>query len=283
MTPFVRGRSKLKAPAPRPRSRTSAGRCRARAGARPRATTRARGASAPRRRGPSPSSACPAGGAAPPVAALRGRDLLGRDGLRELRDLAGEEVAHALLLAPDPLRELRGLPVAHDLGEVLDRGVRRDLLGLILELRLGVLQEPLLLAGSAKHVNRALERGNALARNGNRPGDALGHRVGAGHVHVARLAAELLDAAFDVARVRLRLTQVLLEAAAVGRARGHRDVGLERRLLLLLLPVGLVQELDQLQVLGLYVRHAELPLPCVSLAIRVPVSRTRTRRTHSAR
>src|SRR5436309_328887 len=143
MTPLVRGRSKLKTPAgsfpkgpvpvvspidgtnlaPRPRSRTSAGRCRAGAAARPRAATRARRTSASRRRRPPPSSACPAGGAAPPVAALRGRDLLGRDGLRELRDLAGEEVAHALLLAPDPLRELRGLPVAHDLGEVLDRDV----------------------------------------------------------------------------------------------------------------------------------------------------------------
>ena len=72
-----------------------------------------------------------------------------------------------------------------------------------------------------------------------------------GHLHVGGLSAELLDPALDVARVRLRFAQVLLQALPVRRARRHRDVRLERGLELLLLAVRLVEVLDELQILGL--------------------------------
>src|SRR5436190_16530478 len=48
----------------------------------------------------------------------------------------------------------------------------------------------------------------------------------------------------------LRLLEVLAQAPLVRRARGHRDVRLERGLELLLLAVGLVEVLDQLRVAG---------------------------------
>ena len=162
---------------------------------------------------------------------------------------------------------------------MLDRRVGGDLLRLVLELRLGVLQELLLLARAAQHVHRALKRGHAPARELDGARDRLRHRVGTGHLHVGGLSTELLDPALDVARVRLRLAQVLFEALPVRRARGHRDVRLERGLELLLLAVRLVEVLDELQILGLYVSHAELPLPLgCRLQIRVPGVLTQTAR-----
>jgi hypothetical protein len=100
-------------------------------------------------------------------------------------------------------------------------------------------------------VHRALrERGRAVRHVLHGLGRSA-HRVGAGHVHGLRRAAELLDPTLDLTSVSLRLLQVLLEALLVGRARGHRDVRLERGLELLLLAVRLVEVLDELQVLGL--------------------------------
>src|SRR5205085_8645933 len=107
-----------------------------------------------RRRAPSPGAA---------AAALGRGDLLLRDGLGELRDQLAEVVAHALLLAADRLRDLGRLLVADERGQGLDREVRRDLLGLVLELRLGVLQKLFLLTGAAQHVQRTLrESGRAV-------------------------------------------------------------------------------------------------------------------------
>ena len=79
-----------------------------------------------------------------------------------------------------------------------------------------------------------------------------------------RLAAELLDAALHLAGVALRLGQVLLQALAVRRHLGHRDMGLECLLELALLRVRLVQILDQLRIARIYIWHGcLLPVVCV--------------------
>ena len=140
--------------------------------------------------------------------------------------------------------------------ERLDARVEPDLLELVVVLGPGVLQHLLGLARAAERVERALRRGHGLAGHGRQPGGRLGD-----HVRAARdraglgLAAELLDAALDLAGVALGLLQMLLQALLVGRLRGHGDVGLERCLELLLLAIGLVQVLDQLRVPGVDIRH----------------------------
>jgi hypothetical protein len=75
----------------------------------------------------------------------------------------------------------------------------------------GVLQHLLRLARPAQRVHGALRRGDRLARHGRQPRGRLGE-----HVRATRdrpgvgLAAELLDATLDFARVTLRLAQVFL-------------------------------------------------------------------------
>src|SRR5206468_2349983 len=112
------------------------------------AAARARGARAapPRARG------APAAAARAP---LRRRDLLGRHGLRELRNQLPEEVAHALLLTTDGARELRRLLVVDGLGERLDAPL--DLAAVILGL-LEMLLEALLVRRTSGHRDVRLER-----------------------------------------------------------------------------------------------------------------------------
>ena len=112
-----------------------------------------------------------------------------------------------------------------------------------------------MLAGAAQDVDGALHRREPP------PGEVGGARGGPlhglrpWHVHLLGLSAERPDAPLHVAPVRLGLAQVLLETLLVRRAAGHPDVRLERRLELLLLPVRLVQILDQLDVAGLQLWH----------------------------
>jgi hypothetical protein len=90
-----------------------------------------------------------------------------------------------------------------------------------------------------------------------------GHRVGAGKLHRLRRATQRLDALADLAGVVLRLLEVLLQALLVRRAGGHLDVRGQRGLQLLLLPVRLVQVLDELYVfcLEVFFRHVSGPFP----------------------
>src|SRR2546421_3790977 len=169
-------------------------------------------------------------------APLRRPDLGLRDGAGQLWGEALEGAPHALLVAADGPRELCGVPVPDGLGQRLDRRVGRDLLCLLGVLRLRVLELALRLARAANRVERALRERDRFGRRRLHRGGELGRPV----------AAELLDAPLDVASVALGLLQVLLEALLVRRARGERDVRLERGLELLLLRVGLVEVLDQL-------------------------------------
>src|SRR6202012_5707830 len=88
-------------------------------------------------------------------AALAGRDLLDRRRGGELTDLGLEEFRHPLLLFADVAGEFRRLGVADFGREDLQRQVGRDLLVLGGELRLGVLQQLLLLAVATDRVQRA--------------------------------------------------------------------------------------------------------------------------------
>jgi len=83
-------------------------------------------------------------------------------------------------------------------------------------------------------------------------GEPVAHDVGAGNVDRLGLAAELLDAALQLTRVRLRLLQVLLEALLVRGRLGHLDVQRKRGLQLLLLAVRLIEPLNQLRVTGVH-------------------------------
>ena len=94
-------------------------------------------------------------------------------------DLLLEELRHALLLAADAARELRGVLVADRLRERLDAGVDRDLLELVVVLGPGVLQHLLGLARAAQRVERALRRGHGLAGHRREPVAASAtHRAG---------------------------------------------------------------------------------------------------------
>jgi hypothetical protein len=75
----------------------------------------------------------------------------------------------------------------------------------------GVLQHLLRLARPAERVQRALGRGDRLARDGGQAGRRLRDDVRAARDRTRLgLAAELLDATLDFARVTLRLAQVFL-------------------------------------------------------------------------
>jgi hypothetical protein len=115
---------------------------------------------------------------------------------------------------------------------------------LVPELRLGVLEHLLVLARAAERVQRTLRGRHGLAGGGGHRGGGVADRAGRGHG--LGLAAELLDAPLDPARVRLGLTEVLLQALLVRRLGGHPDVRLKRRLELPFLSVRLVEVLDQL-------------------------------------
>jgi hypothetical protein len=117
-----------------------------------------------------------------------------------------------------------------------------------------VLQHLLGLAGAAQRVQRPLGRRDRLAGERRKAGGRLGHGTRRDRPGL-RLAAELLDAPLDLARVSLRLPQMLLKALLVGRLRRHGNVSFECCLELLLLAVRLVQVLDQLRVPGVGVRH----------------------------
>jgi hypothetical protein len=133
---------------------------------------------------------------------------------------------------------------------------------LVGELRPSVLPHLLGRTRSAQRVQRSLGRRDCLAREGS--GGAGGarqssrparHRAGVG------LTAELLDATLNLARVVLRLLQVILKPLPVSILRRHRDVRLERGLELLLLAVRLVEVLDQFRVPGVGIRHRSSCLP----------------------
>jgi hypothetical protein len=115
---------------------------------------------------------------------------------------------------------------------------------LVPELRLGVLEHLFVLTGAAEGVQRALRRRHGLGGRGGHRGGGVADRAGCRHG--LGLAAELLDAPLDLARVRLGLAEVLLQALLVRRLGGHPDVRLKRRLELPLLSVRLVEVLDQL-------------------------------------
>ncbi|HEX8855693.1 MAG TPA: hypothetical protein VF752_08825 [Thermoleophilaceae bacterium] len=130
---------------------------------------------------------------------------------------------------------------------------------LVLVLVARVLEHLLLLARASHCVQRTLrERGGAVGHLLNRRGSLLGD-IGTGDIHRLGFSAECLDAPLQLARVALRLAQVLLEALLVRRARCHRDVRLQRRLELLLFPVRLVEVLNQLRVSGIHFRHTTVP------------------------
>jgi hypothetical protein len=119
-----------------------------------------------------------------------------------------------------------------------------------------VLQHLLGLAGAAQRVQRPLSRRDRLARQRGEACGGLGHHLRTTRDRPGlRRSAELLDAPLDLARVSLRLAQMLLKALLVGRLRRHGNVSLECCLELLLLAVRLVQVLDQLRVPGVGVRH----------------------------
>jgi hypothetical protein len=122
------------------------------------------------------------------------------------------------------------------------------------ELGASVLQHLLGLAGAAQRVQRPLSRRDRLAGQRGQACGGFGHGTRRDRPGL-RLAAELLDATFDLASVSLRLAQMLLKALLVGRLRSHGDVSLERCLELLFLAVRLIQVLDQLRVPGVDVRH----------------------------
>jgi hypothetical protein len=84
----------------------------------------------------------------------------------------------------------------------------RDLLSLLVVLRLGVLQHLLGLARATQRVEGTLRQRSSAARDVRR---GCGHGLGARQVRAGlRRAAELLDAALQLLGVILRLTQVLL-------------------------------------------------------------------------
>src|SRR5437763_4018580 len=220
------------------RARAAAASRSGRAGAARRRAPRARRGRRRRR----PPARSRRGAATARAGALRRWDLRRGHGLRELRNQPLEEAGHALLLAPDALGELGRVLIAYRGGERLDRRVRGDLLGLVLELGLGVLQELLLLAGTTRDVQWPSRQRRRLVGRGLERVRRRHHAVATG------LAAELLDAPLDVARVRLRLLEMRLEPLLVRRPRGHRDVRLECGLQLLLLAISLVEVLHELGV-----------------------------------
>jgi len=123
------------------------------------------------------------------------------------------------------------------------------------ELVLCVLQALLRVGGAAHGLRDALRLRDRTARDVRDRGDARSERVGAGQVERLGLAAKLLDATLELARVTLRLLEVLLEALLVRRRLGQLDVQGERRLQLLLLAVRLIEPLNQLRVTGVEICH----------------------------
>jgi hypothetical protein len=137
-----------------------------------------------------------------------------------------------------------------------------DLGRLLGELGAGVLELPLALAGAAHGVQRALGQRGALHHGFlDLPGRAV-HDAGAGDGdrYGVGLAAQLLDAALDLASVALGLAQVLTKALLVVRLGGHPDVRLEGRFQLLLLAECLIEVLDELCLTGSQFGHLGPPL-----------------------
>jgi hypothetical protein len=129
-------------------------------------------------------------------------------------------------------------------------------------LGLGVLQHLLGLAGAPEGMQRALSRGDRLARDrGRRRGGSGEHLGAARHGAGLGLSAELPDATLNLASVVLGLLQVVPKTPLVGRLRRHGDMSLERGLELPLLAVRLVEVLDQFCVPGVGVRHLSGFLP----------------------
>jgi len=123
------------------------------------------------------------------------------------------------------------------------------------ELVLRVLQALLGVGGAARRLHDALRLRDRAAGDVGDGGDPAADDVRARHVDGLGLAAELLDAPLELARVALRLLEVLLQALLVRRRLSELDVQGERGLELLLLAVCLVEPLDQLRVTGVEICH----------------------------
>src|SRR4051794_6892407 len=230
---------------------------RARAGARPRAGARARAAgrraraagcrargARRRARAAGRRAGAPAGGPRRPARRLRRRagrltdgvggpgrrgvergtslDVRAGDRVGQLRDLLVQQpVEHALLVREDVLRELRGLAVAVRGGEPLDRGVRRDLERLGRAVVLGVLEDLLLAARPAHHVEGRLAEGERLADDGLGQADPGQQRVAAG------LGVKRVGALAHTVGVAAGLLEMLLDGGAGAAPGRHRDLALQ--------------------------------------------------------
>jgi hypothetical protein len=129
-------------------------------------------------------------------------------------------------------------------------------------LGLGVLQHLLLLAAAADHVQRALRRRHRLRDHG---------------LHGVSAAAEFPDPALECFGVGFGLPQMVFQALFVDRLGRHRDMGLQGRLQLPLLAVGLVHVLDELCVALVRVTHG-CRLPSIVTRSRYPQRKRRNGR-----
>jgi hypothetical protein len=109
-------------------------------------------------------------------------------GSGELGQLAHDPLEHLLLVGADRGGQLRRLLVADERGELLDRGVGRDLQRLGGAGVLGVLEHLLLAAGAAQEIERGLAQRERLRDSGLGQIDDRRQRIGAAAESSARAA-----------------------------------------------------------------------------------------------
>src|SRR3954451_12035181 len=146
-------------------------------------------------------------------------DVGADDGLGELGQLTHDALEHLLLVLADRGRQFRGLPVADQARELLQRRVGRDLQRLGSAGVLGVLEHLLLAARTADEIDGRLGQRERLTD----------HRLGEAAEDLQRVAAlpQLAQSLLHALGVIARLAQVLLKPTAVAPPRGHRDLGLQ--------------------------------------------------------
>ena len=137
----------------------------------------------------------------------------------ELRDLAHHAGQHLLLVGADRGRELGGRFIPHRTGQVLERGIGRDLECLGRARILRVLQHLLLATAAPQQVKGHLGQRERLRQRVLRPA----------HRGLERVAtrAEIGHTAIDATCVIAGLAQMLLQRGAIAPPRGHRDLRLE--------------------------------------------------------
>ena len=132
-----------------------------------------------------------------------GPQILTRHGVCQRWQLTQDALKHLLLVLPDRRGELDGLIVADAAGEMLDRGVRRDLERFGRTNGLGVLEDLLSTTGTPQQIERGLGQRQALTEE--LFPDAYDDPQGIGSL------AELLQALADTGGVLTRLLQVGLK------------------------------------------------------------------------